>query len=108
MELQAVLGDEIEIKKVRKIEIFQVIIFIITIIAFLDIHYRISNKSIDCNKLLTNNSEIRQRRSIAIRPIRPKTINDSKNDIWMESLSKIEVDFYSKILLVNSKNSSYM
>ncbi|VDN50107.1 unnamed protein product [Dracunculus medinensis] len=92
MELQAVLGDEIEIKKVRKIEIFQVIIFIITIIAFLDIHYRISNKSIDCNKLLTNNSEIRQRRSIAIRPIRPKTINDSKNDIWMESLSKIEMN----------------
>ncbi|VDM44800.1 unnamed protein product [Toxocara canis] len=94
MEQQQHPLEEIEQKKLRRLEICQLITFLLTIVAFADVHLRLARLEEDCTRTRADESgsgSFRYRRgAVAAPPAYP--LNTSRSDVWVHSLSKIKVN----------------
>uniref|UniRef100_F1KVC2 Gliomedin n=2 Tax=Ascaris TaxID=6251 RepID=F1KVC2_ASCSU len=90
MELNS-FGD-VERRKVRQLEVSQLVIFLVTIVAFADVHLRLTSFEERCSQSRSGVfdwSRLRYQRAVTVPPALPH--NTSKSDVWVHSLSKIKV-----------------
>ncbi|VDK41816.1 unnamed protein product [Gongylonema pulchrum] len=83
--------EEVELKKVRRLEYCEAFCLLLTLLAFADVYSRIGELELSCWKEGSENGR-RVRRAAAPPPPFRTMLNASKSDVLMSSLSKIKAN----------------